>query len=149
MQPAGPVISVSRARVLQCPAGVLVVEVQHVMCHLNRPLKRNSIVVPAIFILESPPMPLLRARILLWLNSSTPRAMQWHVMVKIAAQCVVVNTLRCYRYSSRWCCCAIRVSVDASCALLDCALGISPVTSYSGVIQISLGSRCLTTALGL
>ena len=32
-----------------------------------------------------------------------------------------------------WCCCAIRVSVDALCALLDWALGISPVTSYSGV----------------
>ena len=29
--------------------------------------------------------------------------------------------------------CAIRVSVDALCALHDCALGISPVTSYSGV----------------
>ena len=27
----------------------------------------------------------------------------------------------------------IRVSVDALCALRDCALGISPVTSYSGV----------------
>ena len=32
---------------------------------------------------------------------------------------------------------AIRVSVDALCALLDCTLGISPVTSYSGVRSYS------------
>ena len=38
-----------------------------------------------------------------------------------------------------WCCCAIRVSVDALCALHDCALGISPVTSDSGVKVAPVG----------
>ena len=31
------------------------------------------------------------------------------------------------------CCCAVRVSVDVLYAIHDCALGKSPVTSYSGV----------------
>ena len=39
------------------------------------------------------------------------------------------------------------VSVDALCALLDCALGISPVTSYSGVKLPGLGRRASRRAV--
>ena len=37
-----------------------------------------------------------------------------------------------------WRCCAIRVSVDVLYPIHVCALGISPVTSYSGVTLIAM-----------
>ena len=37
------------------------------------------------------------------------------------------------------CCCAIRVSVDALCALLDCALGFFPCYLLFGCKQASRG----------
>ena len=42
-------------------------------------------------------------------------------------------------------CCAIRVSVGALCALLDCALGFSLGTSYSGVNTLVSESNLLAS----
>ena len=47
-----------------------------------------------------------------------------------------------------WCCCAIRVSVDVLYAKHDCALLISPVTSYSGVERGSTAALSKFDILG-
>ena len=50
-----------------------------------------------------------------------------------------------------WCCCAIRVSVDALCVLFDCALGFFPCYFLFGcngrVSRVSQRQRCLQRLL--
>ena len=48
-------------------------------------------------------------------------------------QLTVQHSCEQHSHVLNWCCCALRVSEDVLFAMHDCALGISPVTSYSGV----------------